>query len=39
MGRTSKYSYELKSQIVLEYEEGKGSLELLGKNIIFLTAQ
>lgn len=31
MGRTSKYSYELKSQIVLEYEAGKGSMEGLEK--------
>lgn len=31
MGRTSKYSYELKSQIVLEYEAGKGGWKSLGK--------
>lgn len=41
MGRTSKYSNELKSQIVLEYEAGKDSLEGFGKkyNISYSNAK
>lgn len=31
MERTSKYSYDLKSQIVLEYEAGSAGLEELGE--------